>query len=63
LKLERLRIILVSTLDPGVVRRAGMISAPGLDEALAVAEEYVGKDPVTYVIPNAWGILPAVEVQ
>ena len=62
-KLERIRVILVSALEAGVVRRTGMICARGLDEALALAEQYVGGDPLTYVLPNASGILPAVEVQ
>lgn len=61
-KLERLRIILVSSLDPGVVRRTGMECASTLDEAVAVAEQYLGGDPMIYVLPNASGILPRVEV-
>jgi nickel-dependent lactate racemase len=62
-KLERIKVILVSALDAETVRRTGMICARGLDEALALAEEYVGGDPLTYVLPNASGILPVVEVQ
>lgn len=60
-KLMRLRIILVSSLDPRLVESTGMISAGGVDEALALAERFVGEKPLTYVYPSVWGILPIAE--
>jgi nickel-dependent lactate racemase len=61
-KLERMRIILVSSLGKQVVERTGMIHAEGVEEALEVAETMVGGDALTYVLPQAWGILPVVKV-
>jgi nickel-dependent lactate racemase len=60
-KLERLKIILVSSLDRSLVERMGMILARSLDEAVSLAGAYVGKKPLTYILPMAWGILPVAE--
>jgi nickel-dependent lactate racemase len=61
-KTERIKIILVSSLDRAAVGTMGMTSGENLDEALAQAEACVGKAPLTYVFPTAWGILPVLEV-
>jgi nickel-dependent lactate racemase len=60
-KLERLKIILVSSLDRALIERTGMIPAEDIDEALGLAARYVGEDPLTYVFPTAWGILPVAQ--
>lgn len=60
-KLERLKIILVSSLDRRLVESTGMIAAGGIDEALVFAARCVGKNPLTYVFPTVWGILPVAE--
>jgi lactate racemase len=52
-KTERYRVRLVSALDPGVVRRMGMIPHATLDAALRAVPERRG-----YIIPNGLGTLP-----
>jgi nickel-dependent lactate racemase len=60
-KLERLRIILVSSLDRRQVESTGMAPAGSVGEAMILAARCVGEDPLIYVFPTAWGILPVVE--
>jgi nickel-dependent lactate racemase len=60
-KLQRIRIILVSSLDRALVERTGMTFAGDPAEALTKAETVVGSGPLTYVFPTASGILPVVE--
>jgi nickel-dependent lactate racemase len=62
-KLERLRIILVSSLPRETVEATGMIHAPGLQEALSLAQDLLGEVGLTYVFPCAWGILPVTPAQ
>jgi nickel-dependent lactate racemase len=59
-KLERVRIVFVSSLAKETVERMGMIPAESLDEALRVAEPFIGDNVLTYVFPCAWGILPVM---
>jgi nickel-dependent lactate racemase len=54
-KSERYRVRLVSALDPGVVRRMGMIPQVSLEEALAAAPEGRG-----YIIPYGLATLPVL---
>ncbi len=56
-KSEQYRVRLVSALDPGVVRRMGMIPHPSLAEALAACRPDHG-----YIIPNGLGTLPILSV-
>ena len=58
-KLERFKLALVSSLPGETVERMGMIPARTVEEALAVLRPVLGDDPLTYVFPCAWGILPA----
>jgi nickel-dependent lactate racemase len=60
-KLQRIRIILVSSLDRALVERTGMTFAADPAEALTKAETVVGSGPLTYIFPTASGILPVVE--
>lgn len=57
-KLERLKIVLVSTLARDVVERTGMVPARDLDEALDAVAPSIGRSPATCILPSAWGILP-----
>jgi nickel-dependent lactate racemase len=52
-KSERYRVRLVSALDPGVVRRMGMLPHASLDDALAAVGGGRG-----WILPNALGTLP-----
>lgn len=52
-KSERYRVRMVSSLDPAVVKRMGMIPHPSLSDALAASGPGEG-----YIIPNALGTLP-----
>ncbi len=54
-KSERYRVRLVSALDPGLVRRMGMIPHASLEEALAAAAPERG-----YIIPQGLGTLPVL---
>jgi nickel-dependent lactate racemase len=58
MKLERMRIILLSSLDSATVKRTGMIPARDMEEAVSVARSQMGGDGLTYVFPCSWGILP-----
>lgn len=57
-KLERLKIVLVSSLAEAKVRKMGMLPAKSLDEALKIADGLLNGAVTTYVFPFAWGILP-----
>jgi nickel-dependent lactate racemase len=59
-KLERIRVILVSSLPRRTVESLGMMAAADAGEALSLAARYVGEKGLTYVFPCAWGILPVV---
>ncbi len=59
-KLERLSIILVSSLPQTVVEKMGMFPASSLNEALKVAGKIFNGAETTYVFPFAWGILPLI---
>jgi nickel-dependent lactate racemase len=59
-KLERIRVILVSSLPRRTVEDLGLIPAQDADEALALACGRVGDQGLTYVFPCAWGILPII---
>jgi nickel-dependent lactate racemase len=59
-KLERVRMVFVSSLKKETVERMGMIPAENLDQALRVAESLIGDNVLTYVFPCAWGILPVM---
>jgi nickel-dependent lactate racemase len=60
-KLERIRIVLVSSLERDAVETMGLGYAAGLEEAVADALASLGASPLTYVLPSAWGLLPLVE--
>jgi nickel-dependent lactate racemase len=57
-KLERFRILLVSSLPKETVERTGMVPVANAKEALDLAGALIGEDVLTYVFPCAWGILP-----
>jgi nickel-dependent lactate racemase len=57
-KLERVRVILVSSLPGTVVESLGMLAAGNTDTALMMADRFLGEKGLTYVFPCAWGILP-----
>lgn len=59
-KLERVRVILVSSLSRRTVESLGMIAARDIEEALSLANRYSGEQGLTYFFPCAWGILPVV---
>jgi nickel-dependent lactate racemase len=59
-KLERIRVILVSSLPRRTVEGLGLIAARDVDEALSLASRHVGEQGLTFVFPCAWGILPVV---
>lgn len=57
-KLERVRIVFVSSLARDTVERMGMIPAEDIGDALSVAASLIGENVLAYVFPCAWGILP-----
>jgi nickel-dependent lactate racemase len=57
-KLERIKIVLVSSLPRETVEKMGMIPARDVKDALSTAESLLRGDGLTYVFPCAWGILP-----
>jgi nickel-dependent lactate racemase len=59
-KALRYRIILVSELPDEEVRSMRMIPAPGLFEALELAEEMLPEEYSAYVIPEGGTVLPVV---
>jgi nickel-dependent lactate racemase len=59
-KLERVKVILVSSLPKRTVEGLGLIPAQDAGEALALAAGHVGDQGLTYVLPCAWGILPVI---
>ncbi len=59
-KLERVRIVFVSSLEKEIVERMGMIPAENPEQALKVAGSFIGDNVLTYVFPCAWGILPVM---
>jgi nickel-dependent lactate racemase len=59
-KALRFRIILVSRLPDAEVRTMGMIPAPGLFEALELAEELLPEEYSAYIIPEGGSVLPVV---
>ena len=54
-------MVLVSELDPEVVRRCNMIPAATPDEALALARQIKGKDASVVVIPDGVSVLAVAE--
>ncbi|MGE5509008.1 MAG: nickel-dependent lactate racemase [Chitinophagales bacterium] len=54
---ERVRIILVSSLPPEVVGRAGLLPACSLDEAYALACDGLAPGHRTYLVPDASRVL------
>lgn len=59
-KLERVKVILVSSLPVRTVEDLGLIAARDVDEALSLASGDVGGQGLTYIFPCAWGILPVI---
>ncbi len=57
-KLERVRVVLISSLADETVTRMGMVPAKDLEHALSIAGSFLDTDGLTYVFPCAWGILP-----
>lgn len=57
-KLERIRVILVSSLPRMTVESLGIMAAGDIEEAMMLADRCPGKKGMTYVFPCAWGILP-----
>jgi nickel-dependent lactate racemase len=57
-KLERLRVVLISSLPDETVKRMGMVPAKDIEHALSLAGELLDDGGLTYVFPCAWGILP-----
>ena len=57
-KLERLKVVLISSLPDDTVRRMGLDPARDLEHALSIAGSYLDGGGLTYVFPCAWGILP-----
>lgn len=64
-KANKCRIILVSRLEPELVKKLGLYPAGDLEQGLKIASSYLGKKlPETYVIENSATLLPvAVENQ
>ena len=62
IKTEKARIVLVSSLDPALVRKTGMISAADFEEAWSHVNAGLsaGKQARGYVFPNAAQYLPVV---
>jgi nickel-dependent lactate racemase len=61
-KLERFKLVFVSSLPDETVERMGMIPARSVEAALAKLGSVIGDNPLTYVFPCAWGILPEIRV-
>lgn len=59
-KIERFSIILVCSLDRKLVEKMGMIHASSVEEGIGIAKKIVGADPLTYVFPQASGVVPVV---
>ncbi len=57
-KLERIRVILVSSLGRRTVEGLGMMAARDIEEAVTLADRCPGEKGLTYIFPCAWGILP-----
>jgi hypothetical protein len=57
-KLERLKVVLISSLEDDTVKRMGLVPARDLEHALSVAGSFLDTGGLTYVFPCAWGILP-----
>lgn len=60
---SELAVVLVSSLPPETVRRAGLIPAGSLDEALTLACSRLPSNPATYVVLEAGSTLLASGVQ
>ncbi len=63
LKAHQVRIILVSSLDPSVVRRLHFLPAPTIDDALDTAWPLLPSDPAIYVMPQAYTTFPTMKDQ
>jgi nickel-dependent lactate racemase len=59
-KLERIKVILVSSLPSQAVEKLGITAARDAGEALSLARRHLREQGMTYVFPCAWGILPTV---
>lgn len=59
-KLERLKVVLISSLADETVERMGLVPAKDFEHALSLAGSFLDTDGLTYVFPCAWGILPVV---
>jgi nickel-dependent lactate racemase len=57
-KLERVMVILVSSLPRRTVESLGMMAAQDVEEALSLANRHLGQEGLAYVFPCTWGILP-----
>ena len=57
-KLERLKVVLISSLADDTVKRMGLVPARDLEHALSIAGSFLDTGGLTYVFPCAWGILP-----
>lgn len=61
-KAEKSKIILVSELDPQLVRETGMIPAGSMEEAWSMAKKWLTPDSATgYVLPEAQIYVPVLE--
>jgi hypothetical protein len=57
-KLERVRVILVSSLPRLTVESLGIVAADDIGEAMTLASRHLGEKGLTYIFPCAWGMLP-----
>jgi nickel-dependent lactate racemase len=57
-KLERIRVVIVSSLPRRTVESLGMMAARDIGEAMVMADRHLGEQGLTYIFPCAWGILP-----
>ena len=57
-KLERIKVILVSSLPRETVESLGIMAARDIEEAMMLADRCLGDKGLTYILPCAWGILP-----
>lgn len=60
-KAERIKIILVSALDPEVIRKTGMIPSQTMKQAWRYAQKYVSKSSLGYIFPDAARYVPFVQ--
>jgi hypothetical protein len=58
MKSKRVHIILISSLNDDEVRKMSLIPAPNMEKAIALSENILGENPLTYIIPEGANTLP-----